>query len=203
MEDLGQVPLPPYIVTKLVDTDRYQTIYAARPGSAAAPTAGLHFTEELMSHLEDMGMRFADIVLHIGLDTFAPVTEDRAEDHKIHTEWGEIPQETVEAVRNTRKEGGRIVAVGTASARALETAAANTVPGEVISSFAGATDLFILSGYDFKAVDILLTNFHLPHSKLLMLVSAFAGREQILQAYEEAIRLKYHFYSFGDAMLIL
>lgn len=200
---LGQMPLPPYIHEKLADPERYQTVYARLPGSAAAPTAGLHFTPELMGELERMGVGFARLTLHVGLDTFAPVTEEDPQEHKIHTEWSEIDEETACAVNAAKREGSRVIAVGTTSVRVLETAARHAASGDAVGAFAGPTDLFILPGYEFKVVDALITNFHLPRSTLLMLVSAFAGRERILAAYDEAIRLGYRFYSFGDAMLIL
>jgi S-adenosylmethionine:tRNA ribosyltransferase-isomerase len=200
---VGHVPLPPYIHTHLDDPERYQTIYAAKPGSAAAPTAGLHFTPALMDKLRDDGVRFARVDLHVGLDTFAPVTEDDPEEHKIHTEWCELSPETAQQINATHAAGGRIVAVGTTSVRTLETAARGASASEVVTPFSGTTDLFILPGYTFRAVDALVTNFHLPKSTLLMLVSAFAGRELMLTTYQTAIEEEYRFFSFGDAMLIL
>jgi S-adenosylmethionine:tRNA ribosyltransferase-isomerase len=197
---LGQVPLPPYIHRPLHDPERYQTVYARQPGSAAAPTAGLHFTPRLLQELQAQGIHLAYITLHIGLDTFAPVTEDRPTEHKIHTEWCEVDEVAVETIRAARAQGGRVIAVGTTSVRALESAA--TESGE-LQPYRGDTSLFILPGYRFKVVEAMITNFHLPRSTLLMLVSAFAGRERILSAYEEARRHQYRFYSFGDAMLIL
>jgi S-adenosylmethionine:tRNA ribosyltransferase-isomerase len=197
---LGQVPLPPYIHRPLHDPERYQTVYARQPGSAAAPTAGLHFTPRLLQELQAQGIHLAYITLHIGLDTFAPVTEDRPTEHKIHTEWCEVDEVAVETIRAARAQGGRVIAVGTTSVRALESAA--TESGE-LQPYRGDTSLFILPGYRFKVVEAMITNFHLPRSTLLMLVSAFAGRERILSAYEEAKRHQYRFYSFGDAMLIL
>ncbi len=199
----GQVPLPPYIRARLEDPERYQTIFAQEPGSAAAPTAGLHFTPELVRRLQDQGIRFAQVTLHIGLDTFAPVKEDDPRQHKMHREWCRLDPETARLLNETRRAGGRIVAVGTTSVRTLETAALHAAPGDVVAPFEGETDLFILPGHEFKAVDALITNFHLPRSTLLMLVSAFAGREFILHAYEVAKQHRYRFYSFGDAMLIL
>ena len=199
----GHVPLPPYIHTSLADPERYQTVYAQQAGSAAAPTAGLHFTQYLLDKLDLQGVKLARVILHVGLDTFAPVDEDDPTQHQIHTEWCQVPIETVEAVRQTRCSGGRVLAVGTTSVRALESAARQAAPAQVIQPYEGPTDLFILPGYHFCAVDAMITNFHLPRSTLLMLVSAFAGRENILAAYEEAIRQRYRFYSFGDAMLIL
>ncbi|MCL4562188.1 MAG: tRNA preQ1(34) S-adenosylmethionine ribosyltransferase-isomerase QueA [Chloroflexi bacterium] len=203
LEHLGQVPLPPYIHTPLADPERYQTVYARRAGSAAAPTAGLHFTPELMGSLQEQGIRIARVTLHVGLDTFAPVTEEMPEAHKIHTEWCEVSDETAGAVNAARQAGNRVVAVGTTCVRTLETAARAAAPGQAIGAFSGQTDLFILPGYHFRIVDALITNFHLPRSTLLMLVSAFAGRERILAAYQTAVDTGYRFYSFGDAMLIL
>src|SRR5450759_886813 len=195
---IGNVPLPPYIHEALKDPERYQTVYARDPGSVAAPTAGLHFTPRLMDELKSQGVNFAEVTLHIGLDTFAPVPEDDPEHHQIHTEWCEIPTATVEAIAKAQQSGGRIVAVGTTSVRTLETAA--KMGKNSILSFSGPTNLYILPGYRFKIVDAMITNFHLPKSTLIMLVSAFAGREQILSAYEIAKREHYCFYSFGDAM---
>jgi len=194
----GHVPLPPYIHTTLSDPERYQTVYAREPGSAAAPTAGLHFTPRLLDELNAKGVKVAYVTLHVGLDTFAPVNEERPEDHKIHTEWCELGQDTANKINDTRKGGGRIVAVGTTSVRTLE----SWKGGMPIQPFTGPTDLFILPGYKFNLVDMMVTNFHLPKSTLLMLVSAFAGRELILKTYEIAIKEGYRFYSFGDAMLI-
>ncbi len=199
---IGQMPLPPYIHTRLDDPERYQTVYADQPGSAAAPTAGLHFTPELMEKLRAQGVQFAEVTLHVGLDTFAPVTEDDPQTHQIHTEWCEVTPEVVEAVRQTKRNGRRVVAVGTTSVRTLESAARGASVEEVLHPFSGPTDLFILPGYAFGVVDAIITNFHLPKSTLLMLVSAFAGRERMLAAYAEAVRLEYRFFSFGDAMLI-
>src|SRR5574340_6465 len=199
----GQMPLPPYIHVRLNDPERYQTVYARETGSAAAPTAGLHFTPELMTHLEGLGVRFARLTLHVGLDTFAPVTENDPLEHKIHTEWCELSPETADQINRTKESGGRVIAVGTTSVRTLESAARAAATESVRSSYSGPTDLFILPGFEFKVVDAMITNFHLPKSTLLMLVSAFAGRERILAAYQEAVRLNYRFYSFGDAMLIL
>lgn len=197
---IGNVPLPPYIHEPLNDPERYQTVYARAPGSVAAPTAGLHFTQRLLDELKSAGIKFAEVTLHVGLDTFAPVTEDNPEHHQIHTEWCEIPPATVEAISQTLQSGGRIIAVGTTSVRTLETAA--KVGKNGIVSFSGPTNLYILPGYKFKLVDAMITNFHLPKSTLIMLVSAFAGREQILSSYEIAKRENYRFYSFGDAMFI-
>ena len=202
---VGNVPLPPYIHERLSDPERYQTVYAREPGSAAAPTAGLHFTPRLLEELQVKGVRIAYVTLHVGLDTFAPVTEDDPEEHKIHTEWCGLPLETAEVINQTREGGGRIIAVGTTSVRTLESAARYSTLGRYprIAPFAGPTDLFILPGYQFSLVDAMITNFHLPKSTLLMLVSAFAGREKILETYATAVQEGYRFYSFGDAMLIL
>jgi S-adenosylmethionine:tRNA ribosyltransferase-isomerase len=197
---VGNVPLPPYIHEKLNYPERYQTVYARKPGSAAAPTAGLHFTPRLLEELQVKGVKIAYVTLHVGLDTFAPVTEDNPEEHVIHTEWCELSQETAALINQTRQAGGRIIAGGTTSVRTLETAA---VARDSVSSYVGPTSLFIIPGYQFKIVDAMITNFHLPKSSLIMLVSAFAGREKILETYEIAIQEGYRFYSFGDAMLIL
>lgn len=203
LAEAGQMPLPPYIHEKLKNPERYQTVYALEAGSAAAPTAGLHFTPELMAHLEDKGVKFIRVTLHVGLDTFAPVTEDNPLEHKIHSEWCELTPEAAGQIERAKASGGRVIAVGTTSVRTLESAAKAASPGHKISPYCGPTDLFILPGFDFKVVDGIITNFHLPKSTLLMLVSAFATSERILAAYEEAVRLEYRFYSFGDAMLIL
>ena len=197
---VGHVPLPPYIHEKLADPERYHTVYAREPGSAAAPTAGLHFTSRLLDELQAKGVKSAFVTLHVGLDTFAPVTEESPEKHKIHTEWCELPQETADAINQTKASGGRVIAVGTTSVRTLESAA---VGRDTISLYSGSTSIYILPGYKFKIVDAMVTNFHLPKSTLIMLVSAFAGREKILETYATAIREGYRFYSFGDAMLIL
>ncbi len=203
LEQIGQVPLPPYIHTTLSDPERYQTVYAHTPGSAAAPTAGLHFTDELFEKLKAKGIELAFVNLQVGLDTFAPVTETNADEHKIHTEWCSLPQGTADKINKAKQSGNRVIAVGTTSVRTLESAANHTGEGQLIGSFEGPTSLFILPGYTFKVVDGLITNFHLPKSTLLMLVSAFVGREEILAAYEEAVRLRYRFFSFGDAMLLI
>lgn len=200
---IGQVPLPPYIHTALQDAERYQTVYARHPGSAAAPTAGLHFTPLLIEQLTQQGIGFAYLTLHVGLDTFAPVTEIDPSEHTIHTEWCRVPPEVAQAINQARSQSGRVIAVGTTSVRSLETAARYALPGETVAAFEGPTDLFILPGHPFRAVDAMITNFHLPRSTLIMLVSAFAGRPTILNAYEDAKREGYRFYSFGDAMLIL
>lgn len=202
LERIGNMPLPPYIHTHLDDPERYQTVYARQPGSAAAPTAGLHFTPELMQSLREQGILFANVTLHVGLDTFAPVNEEDPVEHKIHTEWCEVTPEAARQVNETKLRGKRVVAVGTTSVRTLESAARMAGPGETIGTFSGPTNLFILPGFTFRAVDAMITNFHLPRSTLLMLVSAFAGRERILSAYETAKKECYRFYSFGDAMFI-
>jgi len=198
----GHTPLPPYIHNPNVDPERYQTVYNKIPGSAAAPTAGLHFTEGLIRTLKEEGIGFAEITLHVGLDTFAPVTESDPQTHKIHTEWCELDQSTADQINRVRQQGGRIIAVGTTSVRTLESAASHAEDG-LVEPFSGQTGLFILPGYKFRGIDGMITNFHLPKSTLIMLVSAFAGREKILQAYEIAKAEHYRFYSFGDAMLIL
>ncbi len=199
LPSLGIVPLPPYIHAPLADPDRYQTVYSRINGSVAAPTAGLHFTPELLQKLEAKGIDTAFVTLHIGLDTFRPVPEEDAETHVIHKEYAEVPAETAERLNRAMSEGRRIVAVGTTSVRVLEGVAARGLP---LKPFAGEIGLFILPGFRFQVVDAMITNFHLPRSTLLMLVSAFAGRELILRAYQEAISRRYRFYSFGDAMVI-
>ncbi len=196
---IGHLPLPPYIHTQLRDPERYQTVYARTAGSAAAPTAGLHFTARLIDELKMDGIEFASLTLHVGLDTFAPVTEDRPQDHTIHTEWCRLTQQAVDKINKCKSDGGRVIAVGTTSVRTLESACQDGT----LSAFDEQTRLFILPGYQFRIVDGMITNFHLPRSTLIMLVSAFAGREQVLAAYEEAKRQNYSFYSFGDAMLII
>ncbi|RME84500.1 MAG: tRNA preQ1(34) S-adenosylmethionine ribosyltransferase-isomerase QueA [Caldilineae bacterium] len=217
LPEVGQIPLPPYIHTPLADPERYQTIFSRHEGSVAAPTAGLHFTPELMLQLRQLGVRFAYVTLHVGLDTFRPVREEDPAQHRMHREWLSIPPETARAVNETRLQGNRIVAVGTTVVRALETAAkialglapCDPAPAglacgwQTIAAWTGETDLYILPGHHFRAVDVLLTNFHLPRSTLLMLVSAFAGKANIDRAYAEAIARRYRFFSFGDAMLIL
>jgi S-adenosylmethionine:tRNA ribosyltransferase-isomerase len=203
LDKIGHVPLPPYIHRTLEDPERYQTVYAQTPGSAAAPTAGLHFTQELMHKLENRGILFARLLLHVGLDTFAPVTEADPRHHKIHTEWCELSEETANQINDVRASGGRIVAIGTTSVRTLETAARNASEDGLVAPYTGPTDLFILPGFSFKVVDAIVTNFHLPKSTLLMLVSAFAGRDFIMEAYQEAIDKDYRFFSLGDATLIM
>jgi S-adenosylmethionine:tRNA ribosyltransferase-isomerase len=199
LEELGEVPLPPYIHTPLKDPERYQTIYAEEKGSVAAPTAGLHFTRSLLDRLTEKGIEFAFITLHISLDSFRPVRVADPHEHPMHQEYVEIDKETATRLAQAKAEGKRVIAVGTTAVRALEQAA---IDGE-LKPFKGWTGLFILPGYQFKVVDSLITNFHLPRSTLLMLVSAFAGKKLIAQAYQEAINLGYRFYSFGDAMLVL
>lgn len=203
LDEIGRMPLPPYIHAPLRAPEDYQTVYAREPGSAAAPTAGLHFTPRLLSAIRDRGVQVAMVTLHIGLDTFAPVTEDDPTRHRIHTEWCRISAETAHAVGAARARGGRVVAVGTTVVRCLETAARSAAPAEGVRPFVGPTDLYLLPGHEFRGVDALITNFHLPRSTLLMLVSAFAGRERVLAAYQTARDLGYRFYSFGDAMLIV
>ena len=205
LADLGELPLPPYIKETPRDPERYQTVYADAPGSVAAPTAGLHFTDDLLERIRGMGVSVAWVTLHVGLDTFRPIHGENIAEHKIHTEWFELPQETAAAINETRERGGRVIAVGTTSVRTLEHVAnLNRGHGtDRIGAATGDADLFIVPGYSYKLVDAMLTNFHLPRSTLLMLVSAFAGRERILAAYEEAVRREYRFYSFGDAMLLL
>ena len=203
LPNIGEMPLPPYIHEHLQDPERYQTVYARVTGSAAAPTAGLHFTPHLIDQLEEMGIQFGRVTLHVGLDTFAPVTEENPDEHRIHTEWCEVTRETAEKINRTKAAGKKVIAVGTTCVRTLETAAAqSTQPGRV-APFSGQTGLFILPGFQFRITDGMITNFHLPRSTLLMLVSAFAGREHILAAYQAAIERGYRFYSFGDAMLIV
>ena len=200
---IGEMPLPPYIHEKLLTPERYQTVYASETGSAAAPTAGLHFTPWLMGEIEKKGIRFAKVTLHVGLDTFAPVTEANPLEHKIHSEWCELTEETAALINHTKEVGGKVVAVGTTSVRTLESAAAVSQQPAQVVPYRGQTGLFILPGYEFKVVDAMVTNFHLPKSTLLMLVSAFAGRERVLDVYHVAMERGYRFYSFGDAMLIL
>jgi S-adenosylmethionine:tRNA ribosyltransferase-isomerase len=196
---IGHVPLPPYIHKALEDPERYQTVYSKNPGSAAAPTAGLHFTPELLNQLIDIGIQLQRVTLHVGLDTFSPVTEGDPQEHPMHSEWCQVNSETAARINQARGEGGRVIAVGTTSVRTLESAARN---GKMMA-YEGPTDLFILPGYKFKVIDGMITNFHLPRSTLIMLVSAFAGRENILKAYEAAKQCNYRFYSFGDAMFII
>ena len=199
LEKLGKMPLPPYIKEELQDQERYQTVYSRVNGSAAAPTAGLHFTQELLERVTAMGVKIGYVTLHVGLGTFRPVKEDEIEGHEMHSEYCIIPQETADLINETKKNGGRVICVGTTSCRTIESWAAED--GTMTAS-AGWTDIFIYPGYRFKVMDALITNFHLPESTLIMLVSALAGREHILAAYREAVREKYRFFSFGDAMFI-
>jgi S-adenosylmethionine:tRNA ribosyltransferase-isomerase len=200
---LGRLPLPPYIHDYAGDPERYQTVYGDTLGSAAAPTAGLHFTPELLETLQTCGIGLATVTLHVGLDTFRPVKVDDLADHEIHREWCVVPPETAQAIADARARGGRVVAVGTTTVRSLESAARAAPDGAPISAWSGETDLFIVPGHRFRAVDAMITNFHLPRSTLLALVSAFVGRERMLAAYAEAIRERYRFFSFGDAMLLV
>ena len=199
LERLGKMPLPPYIKAELQDQERYQTVYSKVNGSAAAPTAGLHFTQELLDQVSAMGVKLGYVTLHVGLGTFRPVKEDEIEGHEMHSEYCVIPQETADLINETKKNGGRVICVGTPSCRTIESWAAED--GTMTAS-AGWTDIFIYPGYRFKVLDGLITNFHLPESTLVMLVSAFAGRDHVLKAYEEAVKEKYRFFSFGDAMFI-
>lgn len=203
LPNVGQMPLPPYIHTHLQNPERYQTVYSKESGSAAAPTAGLHFTPRLIDELQGQGVQFARVTLHVGLDTFAPVTEDDPLEHQIHSEWCEVTPEAAELINRTKEKGGRVIAVGTTSVRTLESAAAAGAEEGRVVPISGPTQLFILPGFKFKVVDCMVTNFHLPQSSLIMLVSAFAGREKVLNAYQTAVERGYRFYSFGDAMLIL
>ena len=200
LDQIGQMPLPPYITEKLQDKERYQTVYSKELGSAAAPTAGLHFTPELMDKIRAMGVDFASVTLHVGLGTFRPVKAQEVTEHKMHSEHYLLPKETAEKILKTKANGGRVIAVGTTSCRTLESVA--TFTGQ-IQPWEGYTDIFIYPGYEFKVLDGLITNFHLPESTLIMLVSAFAGREHILHAYEEAVKREYRFFSFGDACLFV
>ena len=199
LERLGEMPLPPYIKEKLLDRERYQTVYSREPGSAAAPTAGLHFTQELLKQISDMGVRICYVTLHVGLGTFRPVKEENILDHEMHSEFCIIPEETARIVNETKRAGGRVISVGTTSCRTLESFA--EADGALTAS-SGWTDIFIYPGYQFRCIDALITNFHLPESTLIMLVSALAGRENILNAYKIAVQEKYRFFSFGDAMFI-
>lgn len=199
LDKLGEMPLPPYIKEKLDDKDRYQTVYAKKLGSAAAPTAGLHFTDELLNRLDDMGITIAKLTLHVGLGTFRPVEVENVLEHKMHSEYYEMNQETADILNQAKKENRRIIAVGTTSTRVLETVMTKY---NAFIACSGNTDIFIYPGYTFKAIDCLITNFHLPKSTLVMLVSALAGRDNILNAYKKAIDLQYRFFSFGDSMFI-
>ncbi len=202
LDAFGAVPLPPYITTELKDRERYQTVYSHERGSAAAPTAGLHFTDEFLETLGDQGVELAFVTLHVGLDTFRPVTAEYAEEHEIHSEWCSVPQATADAIAACKARGGRVIAVGTTSARTLETLGQQTESGHV-GPFSGPTSIYITPGYEWTLVDGLFTNFHLPKSTLMLMVSALAGRDRIMRAYAEAVAERYRFYSFGDAMLIL
>ncbi|GGH29642.1 tRNA preQ1(34) S-adenosylmethionine ribosyltransferase-isomerase QueA [Paenibacillus segetis] len=201
LDRLGQMPLPPYIKEKLDDRERYQTVYSKVEGSAAAPTAGLHFTEDLLKQVTDKGVEIAFVTLHVGLGTFRPMSVERVEDHVMHDEYYVLPQETADKLNETKARGGRIIAVGTTSARTLETVAQQCGSGPIVES-SGWTGIFIYPGYSFGLVNAMITNFHLPKSTLVMLVSALAGRDNILKAYHEAIEQHYRFFSFGDAMFI-
>ena len=214
LDSLGEMPLPPYITHKLEDKNRYQTVYAKNTGSAAAPTAGLHFTEELLKQIEDMGVKIARLTLHVGLGTFRPVKVEKIEDHHMHTEYYELSQEAADIINETRRKGGRGISVGTTSTRTMETVGTAQGLHKVTSCesydesnelkpASGWTNIFIYPGYEFKVVDSLITNFHLPESTLIMLVSAFYEREGVMKAYEEAVKERYRFFSFGDAMILL
>ncbi len=199
LEALGEMPLPPYIKEKLTDRERYQTVYSKEPGSAAAPTAGLHFTQALLEQIMAKGVKICYVTLHVGLGTFRPVKEENILDHEMHSEFCIIPEETARLVNETKRAGGRVIAVGTTSCRTLESFAAED---GTLRPCSGWTDIFIYPGYRFRCIDALITNFHLPESTLIMLVSALAGRETILRVYREAVDLRYRFFSFGDAMFI-
>ena len=200
LDSLGEMPLPPYITHKLEDKEMYQTVYAKYDGSAAAPTAGLHFTKELLSKIEEKGIKIASITLHVGLGTFRPVKVDDVNNHHMHTEWYEVNAEAADIINETKRNGGRVICVGTTSCRTIE-----SVAGEngYMKAKTGETDIFIYPGYKFKIMDGLITNFHLPESTLVMLVSAFAGKENVLAAYETAVKERYRFFSFGDAMILI
>lgn len=200
LSELGEMPLPPYITHKLEDKNRYQTVYARYEGSAAAPTAGLHFTRELLQRISDKGISIAHVTLHVGLGTFRPVKEENILDHEMHTEWYQVRPEDAELMNKAKAEGHRVICVGTTSCRTVESV--GTADGRMVPD-SGETSIFIYPGYRFKVMDALITNFHLPESTLIMLVSAFAGRELVLSAYEEAVREKYRFFSFGDACLFV
>ena len=199
LDELGETPLPPYITEQLADKERYQTVYARERGSAAAPTAGLHFTTELMKRIQDKGVHLAFVTLHVGLGTFRPVNAEDITDHVMHREYYSVLPETAELINRTRQKGGRVIAIGTTAIRTLETATVNGV----LEAKSGWTEIFIYPGYTFKMVDAAVTNFHLPKSTLLMLISALAGQQNVFTAYKEAVEQKYKFFSFGDAMLII
>lgn len=200
LDKLGEMPLPPYITHKLADKNRYQTVYAKQEGSAAAPTAGLHFTEDLLKKVQEKGVKIAYVTLHVGLGTFRPVKEENLLNHHMHSEFYQVTQEAADIINRTKQAGGRVICVGTTSCRTIESAAAED--GSVRAG-SGDTEIFIYPGYSFKVLDSLITNFHLPESTLIMLVSALAGREKVLDAYKKAVQERYRFFSFGDAMLIL
>ena len=200
LDQLGEMPLPPYITHKLQDKNRYQTVYARNEGSAAAPTAGLHFTKELLAQVKEMGVSIAHVTLHVGLGTFRPVKVDDVENHHMHSEFYVVEEEQARLINETKKNGGRVISVGTTSCRTLESAADEE---GILHAGSGWTEIFIYPGYQFKIIDGLITNFHLPESTLLMLVSALAGKEKIMHAYEEAVKERYRFFSFGDAMIII
>lgn len=204
LENHGHMPLPPYIdrPDENQDKERYQTVYNEKPGAVAAPTAGLHFDEEILKKLQSKGVQFAYVTLHVGAGTFQPVRVDKIEEHQMHSEYAEVPQETVDAILTTRAKGKRVVAVGTTSVRSLESAAQATNIEKVIQPYFSETDIFIYPGYEFRIVDSMITNFHLPESTLIMLVSAFCGKENILEAYQQAIDERYRFFSYGDAMFL-
>jgi len=199
LERLGQMPLPPYIKEKLEDAERYQTVYSREVGSAAAPTAGLHFTKQLLEQVQSMGVKVCYVTLHVGLGTFRPVKEENITDHDMHSEYCVIPQETADTINETKRNGGRVICIGTTSCRTIESWANED---GTMEAKGGWTNIFIYPGYRFKVLDCLVTNFHLPESTLIMLISALAGRERVLAAYEEAVRERYRFFSFGDAMFI-
>jgi S-adenosylmethionine:tRNA ribosyltransferase-isomerase len=199
LDQLGQMPLPPYITHELKDKNRYQTVYARYDGSAAAPTAGLHFTPELLQKIRDKGVRIAEVTLHVGLGTFRPVKVEDVTQHHMHSEFYQIDETAASIINETRQSGGRVICVGTTSCRTIESAAAED---GTLRACSGWTEIFIYPGYRFKVLDGLITNFHLPESTLLMLVSALAGKEHVMAAYEEAVRQRYRFFSFGDAMLL-
>ena len=200
LDSLGEMPLPPYITHKLEDKEMYQTVYAKFDGSAAAPTAGLHFTKELLNKIEEKGIKIASITLHVGLGTFRPVKVDDVNNHHMHTEWYEVNAEAADIINETKRNGGRVICVGTTSCRTIESVADDN---GYMKAKTGETDIFIYPGYKFKVMDGLITNFHLPESTLVMLVSAFAGKENVLAAYETAVKERYRFFSFGDAMILI
>ena len=200
LDKIGTMPLPPYITERLADQSRYQTVYAKNDGSAAAPTAGLHFTKELLEQVKAKGVKIAHVTLHVGLGTFRPVKVDDVEQHHMHSEFYMVEEDQAKLINDTKKAGGRVISVGTTSCRTLESA---TGEDGILRAGSGWTEIFIYPGYRFKMIDGLITNFHLPESTLMMLVSALAGKENIMAAYEEAVRQKYRFFSFGDAMMIL